>query len=681
MPTPVLQTTIPSPHAAAFTAGEVGLAVSSPSSATPARTTYHLTRWFDFDGGTYTIKSYAKDAAQWYVGPTRDNARFLFSQLDAQGVSSNVVYLPAGRQRITIVLSNLQSAAANTLVAFSISKAGRTIYVSAAGGWVFDTTPIADSAVPPLGDPRLALRVFNFRPNWAEGVVERVSFVTEVLTSETDMEQRRALRRYPRRSFEASFLRTKRDRSRLQSFLTGIGRDWFLVPLWHDQWTLQASFSLTIQFPTGTATMREFQPGTLALLSGRDTTVHEIVQVETVNALTDQVTFSRPQTPLTWDAGSRLTPLRVAKITDTAQMEHPTDSVGLTTLRFDLRDPDTYVVPDWRYCVPLWQFPLNWSTPVNLDFNRLTFDLDNDTSLPDSVSPGERTRIGVRAGLTLRGRSNVYGLRQFITSARGRQVSFWFPTTLNDLQPVSDLSGNYFDVQKSGVGEFVNTPQDVHRQVMIRFKGEERPPVFRTVTSVEELLSVERVFVAVPLPAIGLAEIEEVSFVLPVRFEQDSFELRHLVDDSSAVQSTVVVRSTDVGDLPPIECVVTSQIYPVEAIEGVTLGLTLTGARFSGVRMSPEGVTLGLNLLDGELVGTVFRQYNNYAPEAVTLGLNLTGGTLADAVVSYDNYAPEAVTLGFNLTGGTLKNGLITYQNYAPEGVNLSFTLTSGTLT
>lgn len=679
MPTPVLQTTIPSPQAAAFTAGEVGLAVSSPSSATPARTTYHLSRWFDFDGGTYTIKSYAKDAAQWYVGPTRDNARFLFSQLDTQGVSNYVVYLPTGRQRITIVLSNLQSVAANTLVAFSISKAGRTIYVSAAGGWVFDTTAIADSSVPELGDPRLSLRVFNFRPNWAEGVVERVSFMTDVLTSETDMEQRRALRRYPRRSFEASFLRTKRDRSRLQSFLTGIGRDWFLVPLWHDQWTLQASFSLTIQFPTGTVTMREFQPGTLALLSGRDTTVHEIVQVETVNALTDQVTFSRPQTPLTWDAGSRLTPLRVARITDTAQMEHPTDSVGLTTLRFDLRDPDTYVVPDWRYCVPLWQFPFNWSTPVNLDFSRLTYDLDNDTSLPDSVSPGERTRIGVRAGMTLRGRSNVYAFRQFLASARGRQTSFWFPTTLNDLQPVGDLSGMYFDVQKSGIGEFANTLQDVHRMVMIRFKGEERPPIFRAVTSVEELLSVERVFVAVNLPAIRADEIEEVSFVLPVRFEQDAFELRHLVDDCAVVQSAVVVRSTEVGDLPPIECVVTSEPYPAEVIDGLMLAMAFAGGFSSGIFIQPEAMTLTMTFVGGVLQSAL-QTYSAWPAEGLNLAMTFAGGALTAALQNF-SVQPEGMDLGMTFSGGELNQVLLTYQNWPTEGMDLGMTFAGGTQT
>lgn len=45
-------------------------------------------------------------------------------------------------------------------------------------------------------------------PNWADGVEERLEWLTDVLTSRSGMEQRRALRVAPRRSFEASFVVT-----------------------------------------------------------------------------------------------------------------------------------------------------------------------------------------------------------------------------------------------------------------------------------------------------------------------------------------------------------------------------------------------------------------------------------------------------------------------------------------
>lgn len=678
-----LQTTIPAPYAASFTDGEIALAVASPSSSTPARSVYQLSRWFDFDGGIYTIKCVAKDSAQWYVGPTRDNARFVLSQTIQQGVITTSVHLPAGRQRITIILANVQASSDNTYVALKISKNGRTVYTSAASGWVFDTTAIADNDLPSIGDPRLGLRVFTLRPNWASEVIERVTFNTEILPSETDIEQRRALRRMPRRSFEATFLRTKRDRSRLQSFLTGIGQDKFLVPLWHEQWRLTEAFALSVEFPSGTATAREFQPGTLALLSNNDASVYEIVQVDAVNALTDQVTFSRLQTPQSWPVGTRLTPLRVAMISDATAMDNPTDRVGTSTLRFDLIEMYDHVEPSWRYCVPLWQFPLNWSQPVALNISRLSYSIDNETSVPEAVSPGERTRIVTRAGVLLRGRSNVYAFRQFMASTRGRQVSFWFPSTLSDLQPAADISGLYFDVEKAGIGEYVKTPQEIHRTVMVRFKGDERPPIFRFVSAIETLTSVERVFVTIALPAIQKEAIEEISFVHPVRFEQDAFELRHLVNDSAAVSTSVVVRSTEVGDLPPIECIVTSQPYPVENIESLNVGMTVAAVFEAGFFWPPEGVNASMTFTEVSLVNQL-AIYDDWAPEAMNVAMTATEVTLTEIdndIVAYDNYAPEAVDAAMAPTNISLVNQLLSYNNYAPEAVNVSFTFSAGTLT
>lgn len=678
-----LQTVIPAPYASSFTEGEAALAVASPSSSTPSRTVFQLARWFDLDGGIYTIRSVAKDSAQWYVGPTADNGRYVFSQTVQQGVVTTSVYLPSGRQRITIILANVQPGPDNTFVAFNLSKNGRTIYTSAPAGWVFDTTRISDSAVPAPGDPRLNLRVFTLRPNWASEVIERITFNTEILASDTDMEQRRALRQYPRRSFEASFLRSKRDRSRMQSFLTGIGEDRFLVPLWHDQWTLTEDFSLNLDFPSGTVATRDFQPGTLALLSDRDAAVYEIVRVETVNVLTDRVTFSRPQTPRQWSAGSRLTPLRVAKITDATSMDNPTDRVGTTTVRFDLLETDTYIEPSWRYCVPLWQFPINWSQAVGLNLSRLSFSIDNDTSVPDSVSPGERTRIVTRASVLLRGRSNVYGFRQFIASARGRQASFWFPSQLSDLQPVSDLGGLFFDVEKGGIGEYVKTPQDVHRTIMVRFKGEDRPPIFRFVTAIESLTSVDRVFLATNMPSILKDEIEEISFVHPVRFEQDAFELRHLVNDSAAVQTTVVVRSTEVGDLPPIECIVTSELYPLEVIEGMNVGMTVSAVFEGGFRWPAEGLNATMSFSAATLT-SVLQGYTNWPAEGINVAsLQPSNFVLTSVLQGYTNWTAEGIeVVGLSFAAGTLQNVLLNYNNYPAEGIEVvGLSFTAGTLT
>src|SRR5690606_19561232 len=46
---------------------------------------------------------------------------------------------------------------------------------------------------------------WSFAPDWTDGVTESLAWLTDVLTSETLVEQRRALRQAPRRSVQAAF--------------------------------------------------------------------------------------------------------------------------------------------------------------------------------------------------------------------------------------------------------------------------------------------------------------------------------------------------------------------------------------------------------------------------------------------------------------------------------------------
>jgi hypothetical protein len=335
---------VPSEYAAAFTDGEQALSVASTIGGAAGPKDYHLARWFDLAGGVYTLKSVAADAAAWYVGPGDNTYRRFHTSVEADDVTSVSVYLPPGRQRIDIALQNIQSGSSRCFVAFSLSQGGVLVYASDEDDWVqtdsvaIPSRPPLDSELPGIGDERLLLPVFSMLPNWANGINERLEWLTDVMPSEAEVEQRRALRRGPRRSIEASFLRSREKRAWLDNFLVGIGRRLFLVPLWFEQYKVPGGLTIgqtTLTFPADSLAMREFRVDDLVLIIDKDHLNYEVLRVATVTTASDEVELVSGPTRA-WPAFSRVIPLRRARILEPTQLGNKTDAVATTSIRFTL---------------------------------------------------------------------------------------------------------------------------------------------------------------------------------------------------------------------------------------------------------------------------------------------------------------------------------------------------------
>jgi hypothetical protein len=78
------------------------------------------------------------------------------------------------------------------------------------------------------------LPVWTIKPNWANGIRETLSWLTDVLASTYGPEQRRALRLSPRREFEMTFNPIDAVRSYFDLWLHRMGSFEFMVPLFHD---------------------------------------------------------------------------------------------------------------------------------------------------------------------------------------------------------------------------------------------------------------------------------------------------------------------------------------------------------------------------------------------------------------------------------------------------------------
>ncbi len=540
-------------------------------------------------------------------------------------------------------------------------------------------------ATAPTPDARRALRVFNVSPNWKGGLLERLSWLTDVMSSETAVEQRRTIRRYPRRSFEGGFLRTDNTRARLDSFLVGTGREQFMVPLWHEQFKLgEPSVDNSVTFPQGSLAKREFRLNDLVLVSAGDVLDYDVLTVVSVNLATDTITLAAAGPIGNWTAGSRITPLRRARIIDAIQMTNPSDRVGNVQIRFEHSDADPNFVPSWGYCAPLWRFKPDRRAGIEFNYARSDFVLDLQSGVVESVDPGGRAQVSATMRLKLYGRDKVAEFRSFLYAARGRAVRFYVPTFMADIHPTTDITGDTFDAMPNGFSDYMTEPQEARRIIGIVF-NDGRPTVYRTIIGVAPVLSgvspfrqvAERFVVDQMLPPILKQDIERIMFVVPARFDQDSMELHHATDDSAAVATSLVVRSSVVAGMPPIECWVTSKPYPAQMEDPATSSAALLGGYFYDPRIF-DNVTSAAVVTAGAFSGGVLSTI--VEPDAAVASALLTAGAFSGGVQSAT--APTDLTISsFSFIAGTLNTILIAYDRYDFESTTSSAILIEGTLT
>lgn len=77
--------------------------------------------------------------------------------------------------------------------------------------------------------------LFPFPPNWTRPVIERLAWLTDVMASRANVEQRARLRARPRRSYEYRILtRDNQERIRLHNRLTAWQGRPYALPVWPD---------------------------------------------------------------------------------------------------------------------------------------------------------------------------------------------------------------------------------------------------------------------------------------------------------------------------------------------------------------------------------------------------------------------------------------------------------------
>lgn len=389
--------------------------------------------------------------------------------------------------------------------------------------------------------------VWTFWPNWDDGILERLEWLTDVLASGTGVEQRISRRLTPRRSFETSYLLAGDNRRYFDNVLASAGATSFLYPLHHDVAKTTAPAAAGSSFIAMDTRFREFVNGGYGIVraGGMDSMVYEVVDIQTVTDTGLQLTSNLVKD---WPAGSRIYPARSAVIDGDPSVTKQTDDFVSMNLRFLINEANPYEsgsVPVAYNGVPILDMRPDESEDLTHTYTRLLETLDNTTGIPRRFDLAGVQFATQQYRWAVIGIENNALLRRTLYRMRGKAEAIWLPTFMQDFtlaQPVN-LGDTMIRVKNVG---FTRTGALGPGRQYIRIEALGGKVVYRRIvasTEMEdgtEIIGVDEEFETQFFPN----EMIAISFMGIARLDTDSIEINHDTDVQGLTRITASFRTT-----------------------------------------------------------------------------------------------------------------------------------------
>ncbi|MGO1069712.1 hypothetical protein [Lysobacter sp. CA199] len=383
-----------------------------------------------------------------------------------------------------------------------------------------------------------------FVPDWSRGVLERLAWKTDILTSPTQVEQRRGLRSAPRRSFEATMIVDGRERVLLDLAVFGWGGRTWALPIWPDGQWLASDHALGIQVIACDPSLRDFRVGGLVQLRGKTAFDVEVAEVEAIGGAS--ITLRHPTTKA-WPRGTRVYPVRTARLAEPPKVKRLTDQAASVSARFDVVEacewPAITDAPMYRGYPVLAQRPDETESLSN-GWQRALLTLDNEFGRPFVMDPADWAAVSHAHAWRMHGRVEHARVRSWLYTLRGRQCVVWRPTHADDLTLVANVAGTAtaLDVANVGLARFAGL-RPGRRDVRIEVRGGDA--LHRRITAAVALDDdIERLTIDAPLGVdLRPRDVLRISFLVLSRGDSDEAEIEHHTDSDGAADASIVLRA------------------------------------------------------------------------------------------------------------------------------------------
>jgi hypothetical protein len=364
-----------------------------------------------------------------------------------------------------------------------------------------------------------------FAPDWSRPLLERLQWSTNVIESYDGTEQRIALRSEPKRYLEYQFgITGGQERRKFENIVFGWGARTFLVPIWWEGQRLPSNLSAGASGVTLARVSSDWFVGGNAIIRSGNYTF-EIVEIQGISGTT--ITFTRP-TEQSWDQNTaRIFPAIAGYIEGDLSIDRFTGDQIISICRF-LLDTDgntpSYTPTNYR-SQPVITEISDWSRDISAEYQRRLQVLDYGTGKFARDDHAAMPFIVTQHHFTKDGLPQIDALRGLFYALKGRQKMAWWPTWLEDVVPVAQISSGstYIDVEHNYIEQHL-AGKPGRRDIQIQLLN--GTIWYRRVTGVSELSStVERLSIDSSVPqTVQPSDVRRISWMVPARLETDAVE-------------------------------------------------------------------------------------------------------------------------------------------------------------
>ena len=330
-------------------------------------------------------------------------------------------------------------------------------------------------------------RLWPFAPNWSSSVDMTLDYKTDIVTSRAGREQRRALRKSPRRRFNYTVTLSRGDERTLHRLMTQWqARTWLLPDPVRKVTVAQAAGvgETDIRVNREDAWLRVGQTVIV-----NETTVADVTAVDGV-----VVTIGTPLTaPL--DAGVTVRPGLSASLALSLRVRHPSNATAEFNVEFNV-DPGSEVEDagsESMYVLggrEVFARKPNWGDAVESEFVWPKEDVDFGFGRTRTYIPQTFGAMIRRASFVQQGAEDIRDIEQFFCRQRGQSGEFLMPTWLDDLPPKFDLveGTNFIRVEGTDVAAAYGDDPIYRAVAVILADGRQ---IFREVTTITAVSDVD----------------------------------------------------------------------------------------------------------------------------------------------------------------------------------------------
>lgn len=381
-------------------------------------------------------------------------------------------------------------------------------------------------------------KIWPVPPDWAKGVSETLAWGTDVMAaSASAVSQHRSWRATPRRAFSFEILAKGPDRQLADMLLAGYAGVWQL-PVWPDQqWLASPLSSGVTSVPCATAGF-DFVDGGKALLFSTPR-VWEVVEVDSVAS--DHLGLASA-TAGAFGRGSRLFPLRAARVRQGGELRGLNDDIGRAGLTFDIVEPCAW---------PLLEAPTQYLGYDVLDrwpdesddptsrYIRLEQSVDDDIGFPVVHDLAGVALRAQQSAWKLFGRAEHTWFRSMVYGRSGRLTPIWVPSVAADLQLASPIAANsaILPVSWCGYTQFgLGKPNRQDLRIVLN----DGTAYYRRVNAAAEDGDAENLTLDSSLSGsdIDPGQVRAISFMALSTLASDEVEIEHDTDADGVATST-----------------------------------------------------------------------------------------------------------------------------------------------